>query len=152
MRRFVAHAPVRGFRLHGLPFSWAAPPTRLPARARAPLLGHLLRRVQRPQAPQFPRRAFPVARLRGHRRQRTANGTALQRHLLQTAVLQVQASALPVATHALGLVPAPLAASCTALPLCHTAAQAATYCALFLSTNALAACSVVAVRVRSRDG
>ena len=73
--------------------------------------------------------------LLGHRRQGRANGTALQNHLLQTAVLQVQSSAIPVAAHALGLVPASLAASCTALPLCSTAPQAAAYCALFLAIN-----------------
>jgi len=104
--------------------------------------------------------------LLGHRRRGRANGTALQNHLLQTAVLQVQSSAIPVvrvrvkvrvspnlnpnpnpnpnqvqssaipvAAHALGLVPASLAASCTALPLCSTAPQAAAYCALFLAVN-----------------
>ena len=47
----------------------------------------------------------------------------------------MQSSAIPVAAHALGLVPASLAASCTALPLCSTAPQAAAYCALFLAVN-----------------
>ena len=72
------------------------------------------------------------------RRQRVM-GTALQSHLLHTALLQVQSSALPVAAHALGLVPTPLAASCTALPLCNTVPQAAAFCSLFLAANAISA-------------
>ena len=53
----------------------------------------------------------------------------------QLPAVVIGLSAAIVAAHALGLVPASLAASCTALPLCSTAPQAAAYCALFLAVN-----------------
>ena len=65
-------------------------------------------------------------------------GTRLQSQLLWTAALQVQAQALPVALHALGVVPAPLARRCTALPLCEGARWAAAVCVLYLAASARA--------------
>ena len=62
---------------------------------------------------------------------------SLQGALLQTAALQLQAAAVPVAAHALGLLPAGRAASATTLPLCASSLHAAAFCAAFLCANAL---------------
>ena len=62
---------------------------------------------------------------------------ALQTALLQTATLQLQAAALPVYAHALGMVPRRLAAAYTTLPLCDTPLHAAALAASLLAANAL---------------
>jgi hypothetical protein len=63
---------------------------------------------------------------------------SLQSALLQTAALQLQAAAVPVGAHALGLVPRSLATASTTLPLCGPLGAAA-FCVLFLGANAVAA-------------
>jgi len=68
---------------------------------------------------------------------RRPGGTPLQSLLLEAAVLQLLASAAPVAAHALGLIPSSIAASCTPLPLLPSRTHAAIYCAAFLSANCL---------------
>ena len=64
---------------------------------------------------------------------------SLQSALLQTAALQLQAAAIPVGAHALGLVPHSLASAYTTLPLCSTPTHAAAFCAAFLAANAFGA-------------
>ena len=66
---------------------------------------------------------------------RTRRSPSMHAALLQTAALQVQAAALPVAAHALGLMPRPLAASLSTLPLCATPVHAAAFCVAFLVVN-----------------
>lgn len=67
----------------------------------------------------------------------SSRSTPLQSQLLETAALQLQGPAIPVAAHALGLVPARLAAAATSLPLCEHSLHAAGYCAIFLTANVL---------------
>mmetsp|Transcript_25459 Transcript_25459/g.80413 ORF Transcript_25459/g.80413 Transcript_25459/m.80413 type:complete len:164 (+) Transcript_25459:477-968(+) len=71
-------------------------------------------------------------------------GTPLQAQLVEAAALQVQAAAIPVAGHALGIVTRATAAACTPMPLYTSSLGAALYCAGFLAVNLLAA--VVLVR------
>mgnify|MGYP003684387283 CR=1 FL=1 len=66
-----------------------------------------------------------------------SRGTPLQSQLLESAALQIQAAAIPVAGHALGIVPADVAASCTPMPLFTSSLGAAMYCAAFITTNLL---------------
>ena len=60
---------------------------------------------------------------------------SLQSALVQTAALQVQAAALPVAAHALGLVSDVAAATLSTVPLCATPIHAAAFCVAFLCAN-----------------
>lgn len=63
---------------------------------------------------------------------------SLQSALIQTAALQVQTAAIPVAAHAMGLMPRALAARYTPFPLCSGPLHAAAFCAAFLASNLLA--------------
>ena len=71
----------------------------------------------------------------------------LQVQLLQTAALQIQSASLPVAAHALGLVPESLAAAHTTLPLCTSRNHAIAYCAAFVGANLVAVLGVCFQRV-----
>ena len=48
----------------------------------------------------------------------------------------MQTSAIPVAAHALGLLPESVASAYTTLPLCRSDLAAAAFCAAFLTANA----------------
>lgn len=71
---------------------------------------------------------------------------SLQSALLQTAALQAQAVALPVAAHAIGLASRPFAAACTVLPLCGPI-EAAVFCAAFLAANAVVVVALLPPRL-----
>ena len=70
---------------------------------------------------------------------RTQRSPSLHTALLQTAALQVQAATLPVATHALGLMPHAVAVTRTALPLCGKPLHAGLFCIAFLASNLVGA-------------
>jgi hypothetical protein len=70
---------------------------------------------------------------------RRPGGTPLQLQLVEAAALQVQAAAIPVAGHALGIAPRAAAAACTPMPLYSSPLGAALFCAGFLAVNLLAA-------------
>ena len=55
---------------------------------------------------------------------------------------------IPVAAHALGLIPERLATAHTTLPLCNTPLYAAVYCTAFLSANLLLGLYTVAASTR----
>ena len=78
-----------------------------------------------------------------HRHRKAAN-PSLHSALLQTAALQLQAAALPVGAHALGLMPTALASSVTTLPLITSPLHAAAFCACFLGANAVGFLAFVA--------
>ncbi|KAL1520213.1 hypothetical protein AB1Y20_023683 [Prymnesium parvum] len=91
--------------------------------------------------------------VRGACRKRKSLGAQLQHQLLQTAALQVQAASIPVAAHALGMLPEDFAKAHTTLPLYQHPLHATLYCTSFLAVNlvhfALAACT--SQRVKSEE-
>jgi len=79
-------------------------------------------------------------------RHRHPQGVPLQTQLLESAGLQAQAAALPVAAHALGLLPAAAAAPATPMPLYASPLYAALFCLAFVAANLL----IAAVLLRRR--
>jgi hypothetical protein len=90
-----------------------------------------------------------LCRVRLRNVRRRPGGTPLQVQLIEAAALQLQAAAIPVGAHALGLAPRGAAAACTPMLLFTSPLGAALYCVGFLAVNLMAA-GLLVRRWRSR--